>query len=50
MTLAVVSSLAALGMTVRALGMVELPDTSLGCRRGLRARDPDGHVIQLVEP
>jgi catechol 2,3-dioxygenase-like lactoylglutathione lyase family enzyme len=28
---------------------VELPDTSLGFRRGLRARDPDGHVIQLVE-
>jgi catechol 2,3-dioxygenase-like lactoylglutathione lyase family enzyme len=29
---------------------VELPDTALGFRRGLRARDPDGHVIQLVEP
>lgn len=29
---------------------VELPDTTLGFRRGFLARDPDGHVIQLVEP
>jgi catechol 2,3-dioxygenase-like lactoylglutathione lyase family enzyme len=28
---------------------VELPDTALGFRRGLRVRDPDGHVVQLVE-
>jgi hypothetical protein len=28
---------------------VELPDTALGFRRGVRVRDPDGHVIQLVE-
>jgi catechol 2,3-dioxygenase-like lactoylglutathione lyase family enzyme len=28
---------------------VTLPDTALGFRRGLRVRDPDGHVIQLVE-
>jgi catechol 2,3-dioxygenase-like lactoylglutathione lyase family enzyme len=28
---------------------VTLPDTSLGFRRGLRVRDPDGHVVQLVE-
>jgi catechol 2,3-dioxygenase-like lactoylglutathione lyase family enzyme len=28
---------------------VELPDTTLGFRRGFRVRDPDGHVIQLVE-
>ena len=28
---------------------VTLPDTTLGFRRGLRVRDPDGHVIQLVE-
>jgi catechol 2,3-dioxygenase-like lactoylglutathione lyase family enzyme len=30
-------------------GAVTLPDTSLGFRRGLRVRDPDGHVVQLVE-
>jgi catechol 2,3-dioxygenase-like lactoylglutathione lyase family enzyme len=28
---------------------VELPDTTLGFRRGILARDPDGHVVQLVE-
>ena len=28
---------------------VELPDTVLGFRSGVRVRDPDGHVIQLVE-
>lgn len=31
-------------------GVVELPDNTLGFRRGLAVRDPDGHVIQLVEP
>jgi catechol 2,3-dioxygenase-like lactoylglutathione lyase family enzyme len=31
-------------------GPVELPDSSLGFRRGIMARDPDGHVVQLVEP
>jgi catechol 2,3-dioxygenase-like lactoylglutathione lyase family enzyme len=30
-------------------GPVDLPDTTLGFRRGLLARDPDGHVVQLVE-
>jgi catechol 2,3-dioxygenase-like lactoylglutathione lyase family enzyme len=30
-------------------GPVELPDTVLGFRSGFRLRDPDGHVIQLVE-
>ena len=30
-------------------GAVSLPDTALGFERGLRVRDPDGHVIQLVE-
>lgn len=30
-------------------GPVELPDTTLGFKRGLLVRDPDGHVIQLVE-
>ena len=30
-------------------GVVTLPDTALGFQRGVRARDPDGHVIQLVE-
>jgi len=28
----------------------ELPDSALGFSRGILARDPDGHVIQLVEP
>jgi len=31
-------------------GPVELPDTTLGFRRGLLVRDPDGHVVQLVAP
>jgi catechol 2,3-dioxygenase-like lactoylglutathione lyase family enzyme len=30
-------------------GAVTLPDTSLGFRRGVRVRDPDGHVLQLAE-
>ena len=30
-------------------GPVELPDTALGFERGVRVRDPDGHVVQLVE-
>jgi catechol 2,3-dioxygenase-like lactoylglutathione lyase family enzyme len=30
-------------------GAVTLPDTSLGFRRGVRVRDPDGHVLQLVQ-
>ncbi|HEX5576177.1 MAG TPA: VOC family protein, partial [Gemmatimonadales bacterium] len=29
---------------------VELPDSTLGFERGILARDPDGHVVQLVEP
>ncbi len=29
-------------------GAVGLPDSALGFRHGLRVRDPDGHVIQLV--
>jgi catechol 2,3-dioxygenase-like lactoylglutathione lyase family enzyme len=28
---------------------VELPDTTLGFRRGILVRDPDGHAVQLVE-
>jgi catechol 2,3-dioxygenase-like lactoylglutathione lyase family enzyme len=28
---------------------VELPDTALGFQRGILVRDPDGHVVQLVE-
>lgn len=30
-------------------GAVSLPDTALGFGRGVRVRDPDGHVIQLVQ-
>ncbi len=30
-------------------GAVTLPDDALGFGRGLRVRDPDGHVVQLVE-
>ena len=28
---------------------VELPDTTLGFKEGILVRDPDGHVVQLVE-
>jgi catechol 2,3-dioxygenase-like lactoylglutathione lyase family enzyme len=28
---------------------VELPDTALGFSRGILVRDPDGHVVQLIE-
>jgi catechol 2,3-dioxygenase-like lactoylglutathione lyase family enzyme len=28
---------------------IELPDTTLGFGKGILARDPDGHVVQLVE-
>jgi catechol 2,3-dioxygenase-like lactoylglutathione lyase family enzyme len=28
---------------------VQLPDSTLGFTRGILARDPDGHVVQLVE-
>jgi catechol 2,3-dioxygenase-like lactoylglutathione lyase family enzyme len=30
-------------------GVVALPEGRLGFRRGFLVRDPDGHVIQLVE-
>jgi catechol 2,3-dioxygenase-like lactoylglutathione lyase family enzyme len=30
-------------------GVVELPDNQLGFRRGFLARDPDGHVVRIVE-
>jgi catechol 2,3-dioxygenase-like lactoylglutathione lyase family enzyme len=30
-------------------GPVELPDSTLGFKRGVLVRDPDGHVVQLVE-
>lgn len=30
-------------------GAVVLPDAALGFRKGLLARDPDGHAVQLVE-
>lgn len=30
-------------------GPVELPDAALGFKRGVLVRDPDGHVVQLVE-
>src|SRR5260370_204589 len=28
---------------------VQLPDTALGFSRGILVRDPDGHVVQLIE-
>ena len=31
-------------------GPVELPEGALGFRRGFLVHDPDGHVVQLVEP
>ena len=30
-------------------GVVSLPDAKLGFGRGALIRDPDGHVLQLVE-
>jgi catechol 2,3-dioxygenase-like lactoylglutathione lyase family enzyme len=30
-------------------GVVQLPNTALGFKRGIRVRDPDGHVVQLTE-
>ncbi len=30
-------------------GLVELPDTSLGFRRGFLVRDPDGHAVRVIE-
>jgi catechol 2,3-dioxygenase-like lactoylglutathione lyase family enzyme len=30
-------------------GPVTLPDDTLGLRRGLLVRDPDGHAVQVVE-
>jgi len=30
-------------------GIITLPDNSLGFRKGLMVRDPDGHVMQIVE-
>ncbi len=30
-------------------GLVELPDEALGFRRGFLVRDPDGHVLRIVE-
>jgi catechol 2,3-dioxygenase-like lactoylglutathione lyase family enzyme len=29
--------------------VVVLPDTALGRRKGLLARDPDGHAVELIE-
>jgi catechol 2,3-dioxygenase-like lactoylglutathione lyase family enzyme len=29
---------------------VQFPDTTLGFKRGILVRDPDGHAVQLVEP
>jgi hypothetical protein len=31
-------------------GPVDLPDEHLGFARGFRARDPDGHVLQVAAP
>ncbi|MFY9608820.1 MAG: VOC family protein [Blastocatellia bacterium] len=30
-------------------GVIQMPDSSLGFARGFLARDPDGHVMQLVD-
>jgi catechol 2,3-dioxygenase-like lactoylglutathione lyase family enzyme len=37
------------GFRVLSAAPATLPDTTLGFRRGFLARDPDGHVLQLVE-
>jgi catechol 2,3-dioxygenase-like lactoylglutathione lyase family enzyme len=35
--------------TVVSQGAIEIPDGKLGFKKGLLVRDPDGHVVQLVE-
>ena len=30
-------------------GLAELPDTTLGFVHGVLVRDPDGHVIELID-
>jgi hypothetical protein len=30
-------------------GVIQMPDLGLGFARGFLVRDPDGHVMQLVE-
>lgn len=37
------------GYRIISKGLVPLPDEKLGFRRGLLVRDPDNHVLQLVE-
>jgi catechol 2,3-dioxygenase-like lactoylglutathione lyase family enzyme len=37
------------GFRLEAADPVALPDTALGFAQGFRVRDPDGHVVQLVE-
>jgi catechol 2,3-dioxygenase-like lactoylglutathione lyase family enzyme len=31
-------------------GLVTLPDSSLGFRKGLLVRDPDGHAVRVIQP
>ncbi len=37
------------GVEFISAGVVTLPDTELGYRRGVLVRDPDGHAIRIVE-
>jgi hypothetical protein len=42
-------SLRAAKVTFVSPGVVPLPDAALGFRVGFTVRDPDGHVMQLIE-
>jgi catechol 2,3-dioxygenase-like lactoylglutathione lyase family enzyme len=48
-TEAAVRTLATARAAALSPGVVTLPDATLGFRRGYAFRDPDGHVMQLVE-
>lgn len=48
-TTGLAESLRADGYSVVSTGAVEVPDAELGFKKGLLVRDPDGHVMQIVE-
>ncbi len=45
-----VNLLATSGVTTVSRGVVVLPDSLLGYRRGVMVRDPDGHAVLITEP
>ncbi len=40
----------AAGYTILSRDVTTLPDRSLGIRRAVLVRDPDGHVMEIAEP